>query len=204
MSQVDSVSEWIVQLKKGDQTASQRLWQRYVQQMVRLARLKLGRTPRGAADEEDVVNSAFAAFLRGMEAGRFPQVDDRDDLWQLLVVLTERKCVDQRRRELAFKRGGGAVHGDSAFGGQDAVGSSQQGLDQIPGSGPTPEFAAEAAEEFQRLLDLLGNDTLRRLAVAKMEGYTNREISKDLHLGLSSVERKLALIRSIWQQERET
>jgi DNA-directed RNA polymerase specialized sigma24 family protein len=203
MSQVDSVSEWIVQLKKGDQTASQRLWQRYVEQLVRLARLKLGPTPRGGADEEDAVNSAFAAFFRGMESGRFPQMIDRDDLWQVLVVLTERKCVDQRRRELAFKRGGGAVHGDLAFGEPHAAESSQQGLEQIPDSSPTPEFAAEAAEEYQRLLSLLADDTLRRIALAKMEGYTNREISRALNLGLSSVERKLALIRSIWQQESE-
>ena len=34
---------------------------------------------------------------------------------------------------------------------------------------PTPEFAAQVAEQYQRLLDLLGDDTLRRVAVWKMD-----------------------------------
>ena len=34
------------------------------------------------ADEEDVALSAFDSFCRGAEQGRFPRLDDRDDLWQ--------------------------------------------------------------------------------------------------------------------------
>ena len=48
-------------------------------------------TCRRAADEEDVALSAFDSFCRGAEQGRFPQLDGRDDLWHLLVVITVRK-----------------------------------------------------------------------------------------------------------------
>jgi RNA polymerase sigma factor (sigma-70 family) len=201
MAHVDSVTHWIVQLKEGDRLAAQRLWERYVDQLVRLGRAKLGRTDRRAADEDDLANSVFAGCLRAIKAGRFPRMNDRNDLWQVLVVLTERKSVDYRRRALAAKRGSGAVRGDSVFAGKEAGESSHAGLSQVIDDAPTPAFAAEAADELQRLLKLLDGDSLRRLALAKMEGYSNQEICRQLDLSVSSVERKLRLIRQIWEDE---
>ena len=55
--------------------------------------------PRVAADEEDVALSAFDSFCRGAQRGRFPQLDDRDNLWRLLVVITSRKAVDLAQHE---------------------------------------------------------------------------------------------------------
>jgi hypothetical protein len=37
--------------------------------------------------------------------------------------------------------------------------------------------AAQLAEEFRRLLDRLGSDELRRIAVGKLEGYTKAAIA---------------------------
>jgi DNA-directed RNA polymerase specialized sigma24 family protein len=71
----------------------------------------------------------------------------------------------------------------------------------VVGREPTPEFAAEVAEQCQRLLEALDDDTLRSVAVWKMEGSTNPEIAARLGCSLSSVERKLRLVRRIWQGE---
>jgi DNA-directed RNA polymerase specialized sigma24 family protein len=201
MEHFDSVSLWISQLKQGDQSAAQRLWERYVDQLVRLARKEMGHMSRRVVDEDDLANSAFSGAVLGIQAGRFPQMNDRNDLWQVLVVLTERKSIDLRRRELAAKRGGGAVRGDSVFAAKDPGDSSVAGFSHVIDTAPTPAFAAQAAEELQRLLKLLNDDLLRRVAVAKMEGYTNPEIAQKLEIGLSSVERKLRLIRQTWQDE---
>ena len=38
------------------------------------------------------------------------------------------------------------------------------------------------AEESRRLLDVLGDETLRRIATWKMEGHTNEEIAAQLGL----------------------
>jgi DNA-directed RNA polymerase specialized sigma24 family protein len=57
---------------------------------------------------------------------------------------------------------------------------------------------AEAADECRRLLDNLGDETLRTLAVGKLEGYTNTDLAGRLGCSLATVERKLALIRRIW------
>src|SRR5262245_47242133 len=107
MSSSGPVTHWIGRLKAGEHAAAQALWERYFQRLVGLARKILQGQPRRAADEEDVALSAFASFCRGAEGGRFPQLGDRDDLWQILVVLTARKAYRQMTYESAQKRGGG-------------------------------------------------------------------------------------------------
>ena len=197
-----SVTDWIVQLKAGEPRASQALWNRYIERLVRVARNRLGRTPRRAADEEDVVLSAFHGFFRGVEESRFQQLDDRDDLWQVLLMLTDRMAVDHQRRELAAKRGGGdALRGESAFANRQAAESHQPGLSQVVDGGPSPEFAVQFTEQLEQLLASLADDTQRRIALAKMQGHTNEELARDLDLNVRSIERKLNLIRRTWQQE---
>ena len=75
------------------------LWQAYFRRLVALARDRLRGTSRRAADEEDVALAAFDSFYRRAERGQFPDLEDRDDLWRLLFVLTVRKAVDLARRE---------------------------------------------------------------------------------------------------------
>src|SRR6516164_1255619 len=99
-----SVTAWIEQLKAGDAAAAAPLWQGYFRRLVGLARQRLGAAPRRAADVEDVALSAFDSFCRGAAAGRFPRLDDRDDLWALLVTITARKAAEQVRRERRLKR----------------------------------------------------------------------------------------------------
>lgn len=67
---------------------------------------------------------------------------------------------------------------------------------------PSPEFAVELAEEYHRLLDALGDDELRRVAVRKVEGYSNQEIADEIRRSVATVERKLRLIRQIWEAAR--
>ena len=69
------------------------------------------------------------------------------------------------------------------------------------GDEPTPEFAAQVAEEYQRLLDLLGDETLRQVAVWKMEGFTKDEMARRLDCSRRTVARKLETIRVIWGGE---
>src|SRR3954447_6495601 len=91
MDSPGSVTCWLDGLRLGDDAAAQWLWEGYFARLVGMARKKLrGRRPR-AADEEDVALSAFDSFCRGAEAGRFPRLNDRDDLWQVLVLLYRRR-----------------------------------------------------------------------------------------------------------------
>ena len=195
-----SVTRWIDHLKAGDDVAAQRLWERYFHQLVRLARANLRAKPRGAVDEEDIALSAFDSFCRGTEQGRFPRLDDRDSLWRLLVTITARKVVDQVERECRKKRGGGRVRNEAALAGSESeVGGG--GLDQAVGREPTPEFAAMMADECRHLLAALGDETLRQVALLRMEGYSDEEIASQLDCGVRTVGRKLKLIRDIWMRK---
>src|SRR5262245_38847831 len=104
-----SVTHWLGRLKGGDAAAARPLWERYFRRLVRLARRRLRGAPRRMADEEDVALSAFDSFCRGAAQGRYPRLDDRDDLWKLLVVMTARKATRLMERERRQKRGGGAA-----------------------------------------------------------------------------------------------
>jgi len=202
MASGESVTEWLANLKAGDGYAAQRLWQRYYEQLVRLAHRKLGNTPRSAADEEDVVIKAFDSFCRGVDNQRFPELNDRDDLWQVLIVLAERKAVDQRRRECAVKRGGGHVRGGSVFDEAKRGGARCRGAAEITDRDPTPESAAEFAESLRILLDLLGDEELQQIAIAKMQGYENEEIAAQLKMSKRTVIRRVGLIRQAWEEWR--
>jgi DNA-directed RNA polymerase specialized sigma24 family protein len=200
MSDQGSITQWIGDLREGRATAADGLWRRYYHRLVGLARKKLRDAPRRMADEEDVVLQAFHSFCRGAEQGRFPKLEDRDDLWQILVMLTARKAADQLKLQFRDKRGGGQVRGDSVF--IDRFNSEERaGIDQVVGSEPTPEFAAHVAEGCRQLMDKLDDETLRTVATAKMEGYTNEEIANRLGVQTRTVERKLRLIRELWSQE---
>src|SRR5262245_852190 len=112
MSSPGSVSHWIASLKEGDSAAAQPLWERYYRRLLALARKKLRASRRrAAADEEDVVQNAFHSFFRAVADGRFPQLDDRDSLWRLLVTITARKAIRQHLHEHRQKRGGGTPDG---------------------------------------------------------------------------------------------
>jgi RNA polymerase sigma factor (sigma-70 family) len=200
MSHKGSVTQWIAELKQGDSQAVEKLWNRYLEKLVGLARTQLSNMPRRAVDEEDIALSVFDSFFKAIKEGRFPQLTDRNDLWQLLFHLTEHKAIDQIRHERRIKRGGGHVRGESAF--IVDVAANNPGISQVVGENPTPEFAAIVAEECQRLLGQLDDD-LRPVAVAKMENYTNKEIAEKLDCSVSTVERSLRLIRKIWQTVRE-
>ena len=131
-----------------------------------LARARLRDAPRRIADEEDVALSAFDSFCRGAQAGRFPRLDDRNDLWQILALITVRKAIDLRNYEGRPSRTAGRVRSLTEL--------TREGLEAIGGDEPTPELAAQLAEEYQRLMEQLGDSTLQSVATWKLRGVHRR------------------------------
>jgi RNA polymerase sigma factor (sigma-70 family) len=186
-----SVTFWLSQLRLGQGHAAQKLWERYYERLVRLAQKRMARSPKRVEDEEDVVQSAFATFCANLANGRFPQLQDRHDLWRLLIIITARKATNCVRRGKTLKRGGPFAQGGQHF-------YSLQ-LEQIVGDEPSPDFALQAAETVRILLDNLPTPSMRVLAISKLEGYTNDEIAERLGCSLRTVERRLQVIRELWQ-----
>jgi DNA-directed RNA polymerase specialized sigma24 family protein len=193
------ITLWMERLQSGDPDAAEVIWNQYFSKLVAVARSRLHSTSRAAGDEEDVALSAFKSFYCGIEAGRFPDLADRDGIWKLLLVITARKASRLNKRERTEKRGGGKVIQASAL--DNPADSHGDFLGAVEGNEPSPAFTAEVVEEYLRLFSILGEGELQQVAIYKMEGFTNVEIAARIGRSEVTVGRKLGLIRKKWVQE---
>lgn len=188
-----SITQFFSRLREGEESAARKLWLHFFPRLLGLARKTLAGMPQQVADADDAVQSAFASFWQRVEQGQFQEGMDREDLWNLLGLITVRKSLKQVRREQADKRGGGQVLGEHALTRPDG---SPRPLDEVVGQTPTQDFDL-ACEELLLQLD----EELRVFAVLRLLGYRNREIADNLGCTLRKVERKLNLVRLRWQKE---
>lgn len=192
----ESVSHWIAAAKGGDEEALEKLWKRYFETLVRSLRSRIAQRWRKARDEEDIAVSVFNSVWCGMQDGRLPDLNDRDDLWRILLGRGARKAATAVTHERRQKRGAGNVVGEADLAGTDD--DDAIGLEQALSSDPTPESAVILAERCERLLGMLKEPRLREIACMKLEGYRNLDIAERFKCSLRTVERKLRLIRVEW------
>ncbi len=116
-------------------------------------------------------------------------------------MLTERRSIDHLRKQLRAQDHVHIVEQSAA----QAIQSDGrlEPLGMVPDAEPTPLMATLLVEAFRERLRALDNHTLQAIALAKLNGNSNQEIAEQLGLGLRSVERKLGLIRSIWQRNSD-
>ena len=192
---VTEITEWLRRLEAGHDLAAQRLWEVFFERLVRLAQDRMRATDRRIADAEDIALSAFASFCRGVENQRFPELTDRQGLWRLLVSITIHKLLHLQRDQNRLKRGGNfrAVEPNDS--------SHFAAVDELISREPTPEFASQVAEQYDRWMKALNSEELARLAIWKLEGFTNDEIAAKCGRTTRTVERKLNLIRKILVHE---
>ena len=197
-----SVSQWISELAGSNDSkclAQQELWNRYFARLAGLARSRMPLDSRRAADEEDVALSALDSFFRRADGGEFPHLADRTGLWPLLARITVFKAIQRVEHERALKRGRARTIRESEL--QTNTIAEPPTLEDIVGTDPTPELAVQLEEQFHRLMGGIKEEPLRRIAQLKLEGYQNTEIAKELKVGLRTIERKLARIRTMWTEE---
>ena len=178
-----SVSMLFQRMRAGDAAAVERLWDRFRPRLLGLAEKTLAGRWKQMADAEDALQSAFVSFWQRAERGDFGDELTRDDLWNVLGTITVRKALRQQRHESAKKRGGGRN--------REAV-----DLQETVSPPDSPEFDVVCAE----MLELLEPD-LRSYALLRLMGHKNREIADQFGCTERKVERKLQLIRAVWEGE---
>ncbi|MBD3676202.1 MAG: RNA polymerase subunit sigma-70 [Planctomycetaceae bacterium] len=193
MSQESTLTLMLKKLKAGDEEAANVLWLKCYPRLVQHARKHLEGVPRRMSDEEDIALSAIKSFCKAVEMDRFPSLNDSSDLWRLLFSITTRKSISLRRYE-----GRRPAKTDAIL---ESPENTNRGLQNIPGDISEEEFANRISEELDHKLRLL-NPKLREIAVAKLEGYQNKELSQRLEMGLRTVERNLDVIRQVWLKDR--
>jgi DNA-directed RNA polymerase specialized sigma24 family protein len=157
----------------------------------------MDRRLRRRVGAEDIVQLTFKSFFLRQQRGQF-KLADRDDLLRLLVQMTLNKVRGAAAREARGRRDYRREQ-TAPTGADDSMGPIAWLIDQVGRRKPTPDEALALVEEAERRLTELPED-LRRVALYKLEGYTNEEIavSPDISCSVRTVERKLRLIREAW------
>ena len=199
-----SVTRLIIDLRSDEpavrELAARLVWGRYFQELLVLARNHPAARIRSREDEEDVLQSMYKSFCIRQRRGDF-DLANRDELWNLLVRITLRKARNAATRHLQGKRDVRREEtGAADRSGEDAAGTI---LDRIDSDGPTPAEAALLNEALERRFQMLKDSDLRRIALWKLEGYTNAEIATKLDCMVRTVERKLERIRTYWETARD-
>jgi RNA polymerase sigma factor (sigma-70 family) len=193
-----SVTLWLRQLADGDQVAAQKLWERYGKSLTRYARRRFQSVFSPAEDEEDLVQSVFRVLWAGATQGRFDDVENRDELWWLMLAITRRRALNRQAYNQRQKRGTVTV---PLNGPADGDGHASDFAANLAGSHPPPELILMLSEQQQRLFAMLRDDVLRSIAQLRLEGYTHEEIARKLDVTPRTVIRKVNLIREQWSQE---
>lgn len=193
---VNTVLNWVDKIKSNDQQASADLWDKYFRRLIAFTRKKLANLPKRTSDEEDIVVDAFDSFFRGVRAGKFIDLNDHDDLWRVLAMLTARKVSREIGYRLALKRGAGQIRGESVFiSSQNSVAPGIQNVSRELLA--APDILLEMQDNIGQMLDVLTEEQ-QEICRLKLEGYTNSEIAEKLEVNERTIERRLQVIRAEW------
>lgn len=193
-----SVTEVYLRMCGGDSQAAGDLWRRFYPRLVGLARKTLAHRPQRATDADDAVQSAFISFWRRVDKGELTDLENRDDLWSLLGVITMRKAMQHALKEQRRKRGGGKVRGEADLG----DGSGAASLEALSTQSKAPRMSAQEVDMICEEMLLALDEEMRAIAIYKLMGHTTVEIADRLQCTTRKIERKTALIRDIWKAEQ--
>jgi len=203
MSNEDPVTIWLEELKDGEDSAAQKIWNHFAVRLYVAARKKLRPDSRRVYDEEDVAQSAFHSFCKGIAAGRFPDLDDRDNLWRLLMVITSRKVSQRHRFDQQQCRDVRRTDTDNSFLNVASVKGGGESLEQLHTCELPPEFAAEFSDLCGHMFERLEDPQLQRIGWLKIEGCNDAEIADQLNCSRRTVKRKVERIRRTWMESYE-
>jgi DNA-directed RNA polymerase specialized sigma24 family protein len=192
----EPISEWLRALRTGDDEAATYLWKHFADKLCAAVRRRIRLDTRRLYDEDDAAQSAFHSLCRGVSQGQFPDLNDRDSLWRLLLVIALRKVNKRHRFDLQERRDVRRTSGDAQLADTDEGLSS---VDEISADAPSPDLAAEFVDTYELLLEQLDDEMLQRIVELKLEGFTNVEVAEKLSCTRKTVQRKLEIVRRAWQ-----
>lgn len=179
-----SPTEWVQRWQQGDQRAAELLYDRYAEQLARLAATRLQDKMARRVSGEDIVQSVFQSFFQRTADNKL-QVQNARELWNLLVTITLSKTRSAARHHRARKR---TVSAEVAI-------PQSEWLPMELAAGPSPSQAAVFVEEVQRLTEDLPLRHQEILSL-RMAGHTRTEIAGITGLSRQTIYRVLKLIEA--------
>src|SRR3954447_12659263 len=191
----DTFARLMARLRSGEDAAAREVFEQFAGRLVAMARGRFNRLLARKVDPEDVVQSAFKSFFVRHRAGKL-DVGDRGGLWNLLTLITLRKCADRAEYFLAERRD--AAREATGPDGGDGTDAWLVALDREP----RPEEAVILAETVEHLFrDVSAHE--RPILELSLQGYTVSEISVRLCRAERSVRRLREQIRKRLERLQE-
>src|SRR4051794_29897170 len=103
MPDAETFTRLMARLRTGEDAAAREVFERFAGRLVAMARGRFNRLLARKVDPEDVVQSAFKSFFVRHRAETL-EVGGWDGLWNLLTLITMRKCADRAEYFLAARR----------------------------------------------------------------------------------------------------
>ena len=179
MSNLDAVTEWMAKLGDRDCQAAQVVWDNYFQRLANFARRKLRDMPQRVADEEDVALMQCTVSVAERPTVGFPNSAIATICGESWSRSPPAKFTPNRASN-TLRNGVAEMSAVSRSSCVLTVTSNWESI-KCWGASPTPELANMVVEDYQRLLNALSDDTLRRVTLLKLEGYTSEEIAQKLN-----------------------
>jgi RNA polymerase sigma-70 factor (ECF subfamily) len=164
-------------LRHGDQDAARLLYQRYAERLRRLARKQTSPDLAGRVDDDDIVQSVFGSFFRGVIHGSY-DVPAGEELWNLFLVITINKVRAKGAHHRAAKRDVRHTSGVEAI---------DHSAEVLASDGSARAFLKMTVEEA---LGRIAPDH-EKVVRLRMEGYEVAEIAAALGRSKRTVERLL-------------
>ncbi|MCA9177491.1 MAG: hypothetical protein KDB14_23560 [Planctomycetales bacterium] len=188
---MDSLPELLGRLRDRDDDAAREIWEKFFPSTVRYARSRLDDQPGSPLDDEDIASRALASLLFALRGGKYANVQD-DHAFRLMIVHIVRRFVSDGLRWHRCQR----VELESALGSE---GLGSEGLDSLEGPEPPADRAAYLNDECRWLLNMLRQD-YREVAWRRLQCKSIAQIAADCGCHISTVRRKLRIIRELWEK----
>lgn len=190
-----SVSQWLANPEESSHpTGAQLLWQRFGVRLVRLARSHLRHAKDPAYEAEDLALSTINAFYRDAMVNCFARPANRQELWNLLAVISLNKSRNFRKSLARQKRQSGFAKN------ADARDQSELLEDTRADS---PALVASIADECEFLLSMLDNQDptgeLRTIALMRLDGASKAQIATAMGYTRFTISARVNLIQAIWR-----
>lgn len=189
-----SITQLLNLLRQGEEKAANELVNRFLPRLRK--RLSRVASQLQMSDEDDIAISAFYELCIALENSRFEDISDRTELWQVLSMIAMRKANDFRKIENAEKRGG-----------RQKPLSIESFKHQVASFDDNPELQVEMLEMCEHFLNRLKEEDLRSVALLKMNGYTNADVSQKLGIATRTVQVMVAKLKktmlAILEQDHE-
>lgn len=179
-----SFDDVMARLRAGDEAAAAKVFDRFANRLIALARARLDARLRQKLDPEDVLQSVYRSFFARHAGGQFA-FDGWDGLWALLTLMTVRKCA---RAAEWYATGSRDVSAELSPAGGERAGPALLARD------PRPEEVVMLTELVEGLLRGLGERDRGIVALA-LQGYTPADIVSETGIPERTVYRALERAR---------